>query len=345
MKPAKIKSSNRQSLQRRRFYLEPEKILIIKQVLLGLFLLTLVSGIIAGVWYGTRVQSLTISKVEAIDGQTIQAETVKAKVDEVLAGDYWHFIPRRFSWFYPEAEVFNKLQEIERIKDVRLEKVSNTELKVTFSEYLPYALWCDESNKHCYFIDDKGFSFGKAPELTGGSLIRYHKLAEEPQLRTDLISSDDFNKIKEFNHLLLSAGWYVVEVEIDTVRDVFYMFGDGSEIRATLEADPGETFTYFDTLKKSEEFAHLKPGNFQYIDLRFGAKVYVNEESDLAVASSTEEINSEGEGEAQGDSQVVATREIEVQPESISASLSLSREVSTSTNENVGDIATTTREN
>ena len=283
MKPIRPKTVNR-----RRFYLEPEKILIIKQVLLGLFLFSIVSLLLVGVWYGTRVDSLTIVNVEAVDSETIKAEVVKAKVNEVLSGDYWHFIPRRFSWFYPEEEVIKKLEEIERIKDVHVEKISGTELKVTFSEYTPYALWCSENNENCYFIDEKGFAFGRAPELTGESLVRHRKLGEEPQLRATLISEDDFSKIKEFNRLLALSGWYVAEVEVDTVKDVFYILGDGSEIRATLESDSDETFTYFDTLRKSEEFAHLQPGNFQYIDLRFGEKVYVNEESDLAVASSTE---------------------------------------------------------
>ena len=284
MKPIRPKTVNR-----RRFYLEPEKILIIKQVLLGLFLFSIVSLLLVGVWHGTRVDSLTIVNVESVDSETIKAEVVKAKVNEVLSGDYWHFIPRRFSWFYPEEEVIKKLEEIERIKDVHVEKISGTELKVTFSEYTPYALWCGENNENCYFIDEKGFAFGRAPELTGESLVRHRKLGEEPQLRATLISEDDFSKIKEFNRLLALSGWYVAEVEVDTVKDVFYILGDGSEIRATLESDPNETFTYFDTLRKSEEFAHLQPGNFQYIDLRFGEKVYVNEESDLAVASSTDE--------------------------------------------------------
>lgn len=284
MKPIRPKTVNR-----RRFYLEPEKILIIKQVLLGLFLFSIVSLFLAGVWYGTRVASLTIANVEAVDSETISANVVKAKVNDVLVGEYWHFVPKRFSWFYPEEEVVKKLEEIERIKDVRVEKVSGTELNVTFSEYLPYALWCNKENTDCYFVDEKGFAFGRAPDLAGESLVRYRKLGEEPQLRNNLMSESDFTKIKNFNHLLASSGWYVVEVEVDAVRDVFYLLGDGSEIRATLEADPNETFAYFDTLRKSEEFTHLSPGNFQYIDLRFGEKVYVNEENGLAVASSTDE--------------------------------------------------------
>lgn len=276
--------------KKRRFYLEPEKILIIKQVLLGLFLLALVSGIITGIWYGTRLSSVTISNIHAVDSQTIQADTIKAKIDEVLVGEYWHLIPRRFAWFYPEDQILQELQKIERIKDVRVEKISNTELAITFSEYLPYALWCNENDDICYFIDELGFAFGKAPDLSGGSLVRYHKLGEDPKLRQSFISEVDFNKTKEFSQYLSTINWYVTEIEVDTVRDVFYSLSEGGEIRGTLESDTKETFNYLLTLHQSEEFTHLKPGNFQYVDLRFGAKLYVNEEKDDVVASSTESV-------------------------------------------------------
>lgn len=290
MKPIKGRQFNK-----KKFYLEPEKVLIIKQVLLGLFLFSAVALILTGVWYGTRLSSLTLSNIHAVDSETIQAETVKAKVEEVLVGDYWHLIPRRFSWFYPEDKILEKLQEIERIRDVKVEKMSGTELVITFSEYLPYALWCNDNNENCYFIDESGFAFGKAPELTGESLMRYHKLGEEPQPRTSFIDEEDFNKTKEFSHLLATRDWYVTEIEVDTVRDVFYSLSDGGEIRATLEADVEETFNYLVTLHQSEEFSHLAPGNFQYVDLRFGAKVYVNEETEFATATSTENDEVEDE--------------------------------------------------
>ena len=288
MKSTRSKPSHPQ-FQRKRVRLEPEKVLIIRKVLFGLFLFSLVALLLTGVWYGTRVSALTISTVQAVDSETIQAETVKATVDEVFAGEYWNFVPRRFTWLYPEKQIQKELQEIERIKDVRVEKISRTELAVTFSEYLPYALWCNENNDNCYFLDGAGFSFGQAPKLSGESLVRYRKLGEEPQLRTNFISEDDFNKTKEFSRMLSTMDWYVTEVEVDTVRDVFYVMSNGSEIRATLAADAKETFGYLETLHRSKEFEHLEPGNFQYIDLRFGAKVYVNEESELATATSTEE--------------------------------------------------------
>lgn len=280
--------------KKQRFYLEPGTVIIIKQILLGIFLFSLVALIITGIWYGSRVSSLTITNINVQDGQTIRGDLIKEKVEQVLEGEYIHLIPRRFSWFYPEVEVLEKVQEIERIKNVKVENISGTELAVTFDEYQPFALWCNESNESCFFLDDKGFAFGKAPILSGESLVRYYKLGEEPQLKTNLISSDDFENTKEFSKLLTNMSWFNTKIEIDAVRDVFYLLSDDSEIRATLTEKPATTFSYLESLVRSKEFEHLKPGNFQYVDLRFGAKLYVNEEKNVAVASSTESIENVG---------------------------------------------------
>lgn len=280
--------------KKQRFYLEPGTVIIIKQILLGIFLFSLVALIITGIWYGSRVSSLTITNIKVQDGQTIRGDLIKEKVEQVLEGEYVHLVPRRFSWFYPEAEILEKVQEIERIKDVKVEKISGTEIAVTFDEYQPFALWCNESNESCFFLDDKGYAFGKSPTLSGESLVRYYKLGEEPQLKTNLISSDDFENTKEFSKLLTNMSWFNTKIEIDAVRDVFYLLSDDSEIRATLTEKPAVTFSYLESLVRSKEFDHLKPGNFQYVDLRFGSKLYVNEEKNIVVSSSTESIESVG---------------------------------------------------
>ncbi|MCB9810973.1 MAG: hypothetical protein H6779_04955 [Candidatus Nomurabacteria bacterium] len=281
--------------KKKKTYLAPEKWLIIKQIALGVLLFTLLGLIITGVWYGTRVSSLTISDVTVSDGQTIRAETVKKIAAQELVGEYWHLVPRQFSWFYPQEDIIEKVQEIERIKDVAVERVSGTEIRITFSEYEPDALWCDEDDGECHFLDDRGFAFGKAPALAGESLLRYYKAGEGPRAQENITTTLDYLSTKKMVDLLKDIDWYVNRVEIDAVRDVFYSLSGDSELRASLTDDPIETFDYFQTLIRSEEFTHLKPGNFKYVDLRFGEKLYVNEEVGVEdeVASSTDPVNEE----------------------------------------------------
>ena len=58
-----------------------------------------------------------------------------------------------------------------------------------------------------------------------------------------------------------------------------------------------ETFDNLRSILESEEFAHVTSGDFNYIDLRFGNRVFVNEEESVVeeaeTATSTEALSEE----------------------------------------------------
>ncbi|MEZ4104443.1 MAG: hypothetical protein R3B60_04115 [Candidatus Paceibacterota bacterium] len=278
----------------KKVYLAPEQKLIIKQVFFGLVLFFFLGFLIWGIWHLTRLPAMTISKITVFDGETIQAERIENIVDNTLKGDYWRLIPKRFTWFYPEKEVLDNLKQIERIKEVSAKKVSNTEITIEFSEYIPDSLWCDNhnhnDNQKCLFIDNESYAFGLAPSLTGESLLRYRNNGKKPQIGEVLMDEKDFVTTKKFVWLLGQIGWYVSYIEVNQVGDVFYILSGGGELRATLYDDPNEVFSYLKALLASDEFSHLKSDNFKYIDLRFGEKLYVNEVIDIdeGLASSTD---------------------------------------------------------
>jgi hypothetical protein len=68
----------------------------------------------------------------------------------------------------------------------------------------------------------------------------------------------------------------VAYVETDMMRDVFMGIAGGGEIKASLRYTPAETLSNLETILTSNKLDNLTPGNFEYIDLRFGDKVFVN---------------------------------------------------------------------
>ncbi len=292
-----MKFSSKQ--KKRRKHLDPGTVVIIKQVLIGISILSVVAVLVTIIWYVTRIDSLSITEVEAEGGLTIDKEIVEERVRQELEGAYFRLVPKRFSWFYPEESVLAGVNEVERIKDVVVEKESGTKLRVTYGEYLPDALWCgNEDGSECYFLDETGFSFSKSPQLSGASVLKYRELGEEPEKGVRPFAEEDYQITREFSDLLQGAGWFVSRIEIDSAGDVFYILSGKSEIKATLSDGAKEPFEYLETIRQSKEFEHLTPGNFQYIDLRFGSKVYVNEEmkgEDDGVATSSEEMVGESE--------------------------------------------------
>lgn len=277
----------RQPIKRKK-YLDPATVIIIKQVLLGLLTFAIVAALIATVWYTTRISRFTLETISVSGGITISEEAVKSRVEEKLAGAYLRIIPRRFAYFYPEQEIQSSVSQIERIKDVKVERLSGKEIKISFSEYIPDTLWCSqEDDSKCYFFDTTGYSFGVAPTLSGESVVRYYSSENKAEIGTRPFSQEDYEVTKLFIKQLGEIGWFVTKVEINSARDVFYTLSQGGELKVTLTEDPTTAFSNLEAILQSEEFNHLKPGNFKYLDLRFGTRVFVNEELDIVSSTST----------------------------------------------------------
>lgn len=258
----------------------PATILLVKQFLFGLALFAVIGVALTSVWYFSRLNTFTIAEVEVSGGKTIDATLVENTVESVLDGTYLGLIPRRFTYFYPEANVLKAVESLDRIKDVSITKTDNKTLKVAYDEYVPESLWCntEDEEANCLFLDETGYAFGLAPNLTGGSFVRYYSLGVSPEKGIRPFAEEDYKATRVFSNSLAETLWYVDKIEIDTVRDVFYTLASGGEIKATLTEDTSRTLSYLGTIRQSKEFAHLVPGGFQYIDLRFGTKVFVNEE-------------------------------------------------------------------
>lgn len=231
-------------------------------------------------WYGTRIKALTIDGVRIEGGETIDHSQLEVLVQEELEGLYLGIVPKRFVWFYPKDSIYESLKNIERIHNVSIKVIERKEITITFDEYLPDALWCDrKEGEKCLFIDETGFSFGLAPKLSGVSFLRFVFIGKEATINEFLVSTESYNDLKLLVDLLAGQKWFVSYVEIDLAGDAFLSLIDGGELKVTLDQSPEDTVENLITVVSDEKFLHIKPGNFKYIDLRYGNKVFVNEES------------------------------------------------------------------
>ena len=279
--------------KRRRRYLDPATLLLLRQIGYGALACSLVTLTVLGIWHGTRLPRMMISEVEVRPGLSVPTEMVLEAANTALDGTYAELIPRRFFLFYPEANVLSAVKNLERIREVEVDLVDKNKLSISFSEYLPEALWCATDTKNeCVFLDEAGYAFAPAPDLTGGAYLRFYVLGAEPEIKRNPFANDDYYRLLDLVGAFEKNGWFVSGVEIDSVRDVFLTFAGGGEFKATLKETNDKTFGYWKTLVESAVFSHLKPGNFKYIDVRFGPKLFVNEEEDIEVDLMTESATS-----------------------------------------------------
>ncbi len=268
--------------------LNPNTFVLLKQIGIGLLVFAVVGLLITAIWYGTRIQSLTITTVTVSGGETISHAGVEEVAKTALEGQYIGLIPRRFAWLYPRSEIRQTIEKFERIYNVSVSRTNGTSLSITFDEYRPYALWCSSATgTECMFIDSAGYAFGHAPNLSGGSFLRFVTIGRQAAIGEEVLEQETFNNLLAMTNLLASSGWFVSRVEVDSVGDAFLKITGGGELKV-LATEPAEQIVEnLLVVLASDDFPDIKPGNFQYIDLRFGNKVFVNEEM---VAPETETI-------------------------------------------------------
>jgi hypothetical protein len=262
---------------------------VLRQCFIGFSVVLVITLLLVGVWYGTRAESVTIARVIAHDGPTIARDQITAKVEQVLAGSYFHLVPYRFRFTYPETRIQNALHKAyPRLATTSL-AIDGTELSVRFTEYRPHALWCEvQSNRSCLFVDKTGYAFTSAPQLSGGSFMRYVTPDQTPHVGERITS---VTRIRD-------AEWFLGK--LGTVLGVYpnrtYVYDDGrltfalphgGRVFVSDRQDLVDTFRYLETLLRSDEYAALRTQPFRYIDLRFGNKLYVNRQKPVSNPAAT----------------------------------------------------------
>jgi hypothetical protein len=264
-----------------------------RQVIVGLSVLLFIALCIYFVRYLTHLERFQISTIEVVGGTTIDHELIRDSAAKALIGEYLRIVPKRFFAFYPKEAVATSIANIQRVKHVHVEYVGDRTLTIAFEEHIPYALWCSDAHiARCFLMDTQGYAFADAPALEGSAFIRYFTTVQEPELRTSGFDAAFISASRAFADLLLSElDLYVTQVRQLDMYDVEYTLASGGIIKVSQKMDTHTVFQNLKTILASEEFAHIAPGDFQYIDLRFGDKVFVRE---AATVTSTTSSSTQG---------------------------------------------------
>lgn len=269
--------------------------LFLRQFLIGGVLFLLLALIGAAIWYGTRLEIFTITNVDVEGGETISHSMVRGLVEEELRGEYYNLVPKRFSLTYPEQLIISKVKSVPRVKDVVLEKKGHRTLALTISEYYPFALWCPSAagenlnSSPCFFLDVEGYSFIEAPTLNGSSMLRYFDNSITPEVGQQPFDTAFMNSTSRFAIAIgKDLGFGTVYIERVSPEEVNYHIAGGGILKTSIAQDVDETIDNLSAVLGTEEFKHLAPGNFKYIDLRFGSKVFINEEISTSTSASTD---------------------------------------------------------
>ncbi len=267
-----------------------KKIFIRKIIIFGIILVLLV----VGMSFLSRVKKLNIYEISVEGNKIIDTDTVRKVTEEKLSDYYIWLFPKTNLFLYPKnglkttlADTFKRFENI----DLSLENTNTLKIKVT--ERSPEFMWCGNTphvageRESCYFLDTYGYMFDEAPYFSGEVYFKFYETIHTPEDNSNpsgsYIAKGYFDKLILFKNTLTEMDLKPVMIHIGDDNNIkiglsrtkasgnppeiiFKKDADiqkiSANLKAALNAEPLLS-------KFKKEYASL-----EYIDLRFGNKVY-----------------------------------------------------------------------
>jgi hypothetical protein len=269
----------------------------------------------------TRTPLFNVKQVAVSGNETVPEATIHSIVDAQLAGAYAGIVPRRFLPTIPTETVKHSLEELPRVKVATVTTRGRT-LSLTITEYAPHILWCHSDEEHasvtasvdfdprrddgasttenstdensapeaCFYVDEDGVAYESAPELRGGTFLRFVDETLTPTVGARLL--DDTARetiVRTARTLEKDFGFIITRISFNKARDIRMDVQGGGVIFFPTAANLEEAYSRLSTLLSAPQYKGLRPGMFQYIDVRFAPKVFVKRFGNAATTTSERE--------------------------------------------------------
>lgn len=222
-----------------------------------------------------NMPDLQISEVRISGNSAIAKSQLENAVSLVLSDTYFGIIPKKSSLFLPRTSIATAVSSLShRIKEVSVDRTGLTTLEIRVIEREPVALWCGPTTIDCYFIDEAGVIFARAPEYSGSFYRRFAgRDGEGEVLGTTYLPEEKFRDLGFFLDALHTRGLESETVSLDT-NDYKITLTGGTYV-LIKRADPFSTaLETIETILSSDEFNDRGIDGVEYLDLRFGNKIF-----------------------------------------------------------------------
>lgn len=249
-------------------------------VLLGILFLILLGAIVGLSWLPyIRIQGVVVSGAQHIATSSIEAYASAALSSRTLL-----VFPSDNIFFYPKRAIQKGLlSEFPALSGAEVKARDFNTIDILIAERRPSARWCGESpaaGEPCLLMDESGFAYGTAADFSLQAYFSYY--GEATSTPGFAGSPKQFLTPAEFRALFalvqaLARNQEPTEVSrivVDPVSDVRMSFANGFSVIFALKDAGGDVYERFTLALVSDPFQKRKLSEFEYLDLRFGDKLY-----------------------------------------------------------------------
>jgi len=245
------------------------------RMFITLAIAVLILGAAYAVRYASYLPRFSIQHIEIAGAKDVGTEPVSTFVASKLVSDSFAFFSPSNIFLYPRKSIEEAIKkDFPRIKDVSISRESllATAITVSIEERKAFARWC--GNGTCFALDESGFIFAAASttlNVATAYVFEGPLAASEPLGQTYLPGS--FVGITALLERLGQAGFSPQKIRTDGEQDFSIDLSHGFTIHASFGTDVGLIVKNLELVLSSDALRG-KEGDIEYIDLRFGNRVY-----------------------------------------------------------------------
>lgn len=231
-------------------------------------------GMIGILGASTHIQQLAVSDVTVRGARQLVPESLVNVVKTRLTSERFELFSRTNIFLYPKRTIEADLaQEFPRIKTVRVarESLLASALVVAVEERSPYASWCKESM--CYVLDSRGFIFAERTESPEREYTFYGGLAATKSPIGQVFLEGRLHGVVALLDMLKNAGFPPQGFAVTNDTDFAITLASGQQLLGSFEQSNDDFLRNLTTTLQAESLQG-KFETLQYIDLRFGNRVY-----------------------------------------------------------------------
>jgi cell division septal protein FtsQ len=236
----------------------------------------------------SHLSKINVSDIQVNGNVFASSNNIFLLAKENLSGSYYHLFPKSNILLYPKGQLkANILQQFPPVKTVDISSNTFSSIKINLTERKPVALWCNDSN-NCFFMDEDGFIFYVAPSYSTNLYFIYSGLisADNP-LGQNYLSRDRFHSMSEFIDDVKKLNLTPTSLKATDPSDFELSLNPSGKIRFNTTIALSQTLSNLATIidQNNPPDERLDLSQIDYIDLRFGNKIYYKLKGGAAATS------------------------------------------------------------
>jgi len=229
---------------------------------------------------------LTYQNVSVVGTKTVSSSAIQNFVENKLQQSSHGFISGRNIFVYDFAPLSNDIDaNFPTIKDARVTRDTSlgNGLVVTVEERTPYARWCEESTETtCFLLDEEGVIFASALGIASTSLPTAYVFNGPLSTSTLTVTTTPYGEVFGNGHFpgmnsllksLQDSGVTPLGARIENDTDFSVPLAEGFYLKASYGEDPELLGKNLNLILNSDALKG-KQSSLEYVDLRFGNRVY-----------------------------------------------------------------------